>query len=54
MPSWALFFLIVALVAVALGFSGIALGAAWLARTLFFVLLLLFAAVVAVRRPTIR
>jgi uncharacterized membrane protein YtjA (UPF0391 family) len=43
MLSWALFFLVVALIAAAFGFGGIAGTAAWFAQVLFFVFLVLFA-----------
>ena len=52
MLSWALVFLIVALIAAAFGFSGIAGTAAWIAQALFVVFLI--ACVVAFlvgRRP---
>ncbi len=42
MLSWALFFLIVALIAAILWFGGVAGPAAWIARILFFVFLILF------------
>jgi uncharacterized membrane protein YtjA (UPF0391 family) len=42
MLRWALLFLIVALVAAAMGFSGVAGEAAYFARILFFVFLVLF------------
>lgn len=42
MLSWALTFLIVALIAAALGFTGIAGTSAWIAQTLFVVFLVLF------------
>jgi uncharacterized membrane protein YtjA (UPF0391 family) len=42
MLNWAITFLIVALVAALLGFSGIAGTAAWMAHTLFVVFLVLF------------
>ena len=42
MLSWALTFLIVALLAAALGFGGIAGEAAWVAHILFVVFLVLF------------
>jgi uncharacterized membrane protein YtjA (UPF0391 family) len=42
MLYWALIFLIVALVAAALGFGGIAVTAASIGQTLFYIFLLLF------------
>lgn len=47
MLYWTLIFLLLALVAGALGFGGLALSAAGIARVLFFVFLLLFAIGVA-------
>ncbi len=44
MLSWALTFLIVALIAAALGFGGIAGAAATIAKVLFFVFIVLFLA----------
>lgn len=44
MLSWALLFLVIALVAALLGFGGIAGTAAGIAKILFFVFLILFAA----------
>lgn len=42
MLKWALFFLIIALVAGALGFTNVAAGAATIARVLFGIFLVLF------------
>jgi len=42
MLSWALAFLIVALVAAVFGFTGIAVGAAVIAKWIFFVFIVLF------------
>ena len=42
MLRWAIMFLIVALVAGAFGFGGISADAAWIAKILFFVFLVLF------------
>lgn len=42
MLSWAVTFLIVALIAALLGFTGIAGTAVWIAKVLFFVFLILF------------
>jgi len=42
MLYWALIFLAIALVAGVLGFGGIMAGAAWIAKILFFVFLVLF------------
>jgi uncharacterized membrane protein YtjA (UPF0391 family) len=42
MLSWALTFFLVALVAGLLGFTGIAIGAAAIAKVLFFIFLVLF------------
>jgi len=42
MLRWALIFFVVALVAAVLGFSGIAVAAAGMARILFYVFLILF------------
>jgi uncharacterized membrane protein YtjA (UPF0391 family) len=44
MLKWALFFLIIALVAGAFGFTGIAAGAATIARVLFGIFLVVFLA----------
>jgi len=44
MLGYAAFFLIIALIAALLGFTGIAAGAVEIAKILFFVFLLLFAA----------
>lgn len=57
MLGWALVFLVVALIAAALGFGGIAAGAATIAQILFWIFLLLFIAsliygLVSGRRPT--
>lgn len=58
MLRWALIFLIVALIAGAFGFGGIAAAATDIARILFFVFLLLFAVFLAAnalvgRRPPV-
>lgn len=42
MLSWALTFLVVALIAAVLGFGGIAGSAAWIAQVLFGIFLILF------------
>ena len=42
MLSWALTFLVIALIAAALGFGGIAGSAAWIAQVLFGLFLILF------------
>lgn len=42
MLSWALVFLVIALIAAALGFGALAGTAAWIAKVLFFVFLVLF------------
>lgn len=42
MLRWALIFLIIALIAAVFGFGGIAADAAWFAKILFFVFLILF------------
>jgi uncharacterized membrane protein YtjA (UPF0391 family) len=42
MLRWALLFLVVAIVAAVLGFGGIAADAAWIAKILCFVFLILF------------
>jgi uncharacterized membrane protein YtjA (UPF0391 family) len=42
MLNWALVFLVVALIAAALGYGGIAATAASIAQTLFFIFLVLF------------
>jgi uncharacterized membrane protein YtjA (UPF0391 family) len=44
MLRWSLFFFVVALIAGAFGFTGIATGAAAIAKVLFFVFLVLFVA----------
>jgi uncharacterized membrane protein YtjA (UPF0391 family) len=43
MLSWALIFFIVAVIAAVFGFTGIATAAAWIAQTLFFIFIVLFA-----------
>ena len=43
MLSWALIFFILALIAAALGFTGLAGAASWMAQVLFLVFLLLLA-----------
>jgi uncharacterized membrane protein YtjA (UPF0391 family) len=42
MLRWALIFLVVALIAAVLGFGGIAGDAAWIAKVLFFIFLVVF------------
>jgi uncharacterized membrane protein YtjA (UPF0391 family) len=42
MLRWALLFLVVAIIAAVFGFGGIAADAAWIARALFVVFLILF------------
>lgn len=42
MLRWALLFLVVAIVAAVFGFGGLASDAAWIAKILFFVFLVLF------------
>ncbi len=42
MLSWAITFFILALVAAVLGFGGLAASMAWIAKTLFFIFLVLF------------
>jgi uncharacterized membrane protein YtjA (UPF0391 family) len=49
MLGWALAFLVVALIAAALGFGGIAGASAGIAKILFFVFLILFAISLIVR-----
>jgi uncharacterized membrane protein YtjA (UPF0391 family) len=49
MLGWALTFLVVALIAAALGFGGIAGASAGIAKILFFVFLILFAISLVVR-----
>ncbi len=49
MLYWALVFLIVALVAAALGFGGVAGTASWIAQVLFVVFLVLFLAALLMR-----
>lgn len=51
MLSWALTFLIIALVAAALGFGGVAGTAAWAAKVLFVVFLILFVVSLIAGRP---
>ena len=55
MLRWALLFLVVAIIAGALGFGGIASGATDFARILFFIFLVLFfvALIVGRRRPPV-
>jgi uncharacterized membrane protein YtjA (UPF0391 family) len=50
MISWALAFLIIAILAALLGFSGIAGPVAWMAKALFALFLLLFLASIAFSR----
>jgi uncharacterized membrane protein YtjA (UPF0391 family) len=50
MLSWAATFLIIALIAAALGFGGIAGSAAWIAHVLFVVFLVLFLVSLIFRR----
>ena len=50
MLSWALAFLIVALLAALLGFTGIVGPASWIARILFALFLVLFAACITFSR----
>lgn len=49
MLGWALTFLVVALIAAALGFGGIAGASAGIAKILFFVFLILFAVSLVLR-----
>ena len=42
--QWTMIFLIVALIAGGLGFSGVAAESAWIAKALFFIFLILFIA----------
>ena len=42
MLRWSLYFFIIAIIAAAFGFTGIAAGAASIAQTLFFIFLVLF------------
>ncbi len=44
MLRWALFFLVIALIAGGLGFAGVASASATIAKTIFFIFLVLFAA----------
>jgi uncharacterized membrane protein YtjA (UPF0391 family) len=44
MLRWALVFLVVALIAAVFGFGGIAADAAWIAKIIFFVFVVLFVA----------
>jgi len=56
MLNWALTFLIIALIAAVFGFGGIAIEAAWIAKVLFVVFLVLFLVSLltgAVRRPPV-
>ncbi len=54
MLSWAITFLVIALIAAALGFGGIAGTASWIAQVLFVVFLIAFLiAVVAGRRTPV-
>ena len=56
MLNWALTFLVIALVAAVFGFGGIAVEAAWIAKILFVVFLVLFLVSLltgAVRRPPV-
>lgn len=52
MLSWAALFLVIALVALVFGFTGLAGTAVWIAKVLFFVFLILFIiALIFGRRP---
>ena len=42
--QWTIIFLVVALIAGALGFTGLSAGTAWIARVFFFIFLVLFIA----------
>jgi uncharacterized membrane protein YtjA (UPF0391 family) len=56
MLSWALAFFIIAIIAAIFGFGGIAVGAAEIAKVLFFIFLVLFVVALItgmVRRPTL-
>jgi uncharacterized membrane protein YtjA (UPF0391 family) len=54
MLRWAVVFLLIALVAGALGFFGLAGDAMWFARVLFFIFLVLFVvSLVMGRRPAV-
>jgi uncharacterized membrane protein YtjA (UPF0391 family) len=56
MLNWALTFLIIALIAAVFGFGGVAIEAAWIAKVLFVVFLVLFLVSLltgAVRRPPV-
>jgi len=57
MLGWALLFFLLALVAAVFGFGGIAAGAVWIGKVLFFVFLVLFIIALvsggAGRRPTV-
>ncbi len=53
MLRWAVVFLIVALIAGVFGFGGIAADAAWMARVLFFVFLIMFIISLVVGRKRI-
>src|SRR5690606_27259659 len=54
MLSWAITFLIIALIAAVLGFGGVAGTAAWIAKVLFVVFLILFVvALMTGRRTTV-
>jgi uncharacterized membrane protein YtjA (UPF0391 family) len=56
MLNWAVTFLIIALIAAVFGFGGIAVEAAWIAKILFVVFLVLFLVSLltgAVRRPPV-
>lgn len=56
MLNWALTFLVIALIAAVFGFGGIAVEAAWIAKILFVVFLVLFLVSLltgAVRRPPV-
>jgi uncharacterized membrane protein YtjA (UPF0391 family) len=56
MLSWALAFFLIAIIAAIFGFGGIAVGAAEIAKVLFFIFLVLFVVALItgmVRRPTV-
>jgi uncharacterized membrane protein YtjA (UPF0391 family) len=54
MLGWALIFFLVAIVAAGFGFFGLAGAAAWIAKVLFFVFLILFVvSLIMGRRPRV-
>lgn len=54
MLRWAVIFLVVALIAAVFGFGGIAADAAWIAKILFFLFVILFVVMLILgRKPAV-